>query len=57
MVSASDSALKFSSGIMMEALDTLEMIEIVDDGGTLTKENSKNILKFIAKCPLIKEAW
>ncbi|KAJ8034836.1 hypothetical protein HOLleu_21843 [Holothuria leucospilota] len=56
VVSASSNALEFSSGIMMEVLDMLEEIEIIDHGGTVTKEDSKNVLKFIAKCPLIRQA-
>ncbi|KAJ8034674.1 Tight junction protein ZO-1 [Holothuria leucospilota] len=56
VVSASSNALEFSSGIMMEAQDTLEEIEIIDRGGAVTKEDSKKVVKFITKCPLIRQA-
>ncbi|KAJ8034435.1 Protein NLRC5 [Holothuria leucospilota] len=55
-VSASDSALEFSSGIMMEVLDTLEVIEIIDHDGILTEEDYTSLLKFIENCSLLKEA-
>lgn len=57
VVAASSEALEFSSGVMMEALDTLEEIEIIDHLGTVTKEDTENVFIFIAKCPLIRQVW
>ncbi|KAJ8034781.1 hypothetical protein HOLleu_21764 [Holothuria leucospilota] len=56
VVSAKEDVLQLNSGIMMIVLETLEMIELSRWDQTLKEDDYSNILKFIAKFPMLRNA-
>ncbi|KAJ8034799.1 Protein NLRC5 [Holothuria leucospilota] len=56
VVSAKEDVLQFNSGVMMIVLETLEVIEFSRWDQTLKEEDYSNILKFIAKFPVLRKA-